>query len=81
MFGVSIFREGSRSVLVVCVFSPEWINGADSLPDRIILYLRGGAFMFRWPGIYTSMVARWCSRLKARALMVDYPPSHYKGWT
>lgn len=56
----------------------EWINGQDCRSDRIILYLHGGAFMFRWPGIYTSMVGRWCNRLKARALMVDYrlAPEH-----
>ncbi len=53
----------------------EWINGLDNHSERIILYLHGGAFMFRWPGIYTSMVARLCNRLKARALMVDYRPA------
>ncbi len=67
-----------RTPVAATGLAGEWINGPDSLPERIILYLHGGAFMFRWPGIYTSMVARWCSRLKARALMVDYrlAPEH-----
>jgi len=53
-------------------FAGEWIDCPESLPDRVILYLPGGAFLFRWPGVHAAMVARWCARLKARALMVDY---------
>jgi acetyl esterase/lipase len=53
-------------------FAAEWIDCAGGCPERVILYLQGGAFMFRWRGVYTAMIARWCKRLKARALMVDY---------
>jgi epsilon-lactone hydrolase len=53
-------------------FAGEWIDCPEGRPDRVILYLPGGAFLFRWPGVHTAMVARWCARLKARALMVDY---------
>lgn len=61
-----------RRTPVAGSFAGEWIDGPDSLAGRVILYLHGGAFMFRWPGVYTSMITRWCERLQARALMVDY---------
>jgi acetyl esterase/lipase len=59
-------------------FAGEWIDCPEARPDRILLYLPGGAFLFRWPGVHTAMIARWCARLKARALMVDYrlAPEH-----
>jgi acetyl esterase/lipase len=67
-----------RTPVVGAGFAGEWIDVPESRPDRIILYLHGGAFVFRWPGVHTAMVARWCARLKARALMVDYrlAPEH-----
>jgi hypothetical protein len=67
-----------RTPVIATGLVGEWIEGPESLPDRIILYLHGGAFMFRWPGIYSAMITRWCARLKARALMVDYrlAPEH-----
>jgi acetyl esterase/lipase len=59
-------------------FAGEWIDCPGSRPERVILYLHGGAFMFHWPGVYTAMVADLCRRLKARALMVNYrlAPEH-----
>ncbi len=67
-----------RTPLAAAGLGGEWIDGPDSRPERIILYLHGGAFMFHWYGIYTAMVARWCARLDARALMIDYrlAPEH-----
>jgi len=67
-----------RTPLAAPGLAGEWIECPDSVPDRIILYLHGGAFMFRWPRVYTSMVTRWCARLKSRALMIDYrlAPEH-----
>jgi acetyl esterase/lipase len=67
-----------RSPVDIAGISAEWIDAPDSQSNRIILYLHGGSFMFRFPGIYTAMVARWCLRLKARSLMVDYrlAPEH-----
>jgi epsilon-lactone hydrolase len=53
-------------------FAGEWLDWADSKPSRVILYLHGGAFLFHWPRIYAGMVASWCTRLRARALMVEY---------
>jgi len=61
-----------RTPLAGAGFAGEWIDCPGARPERVILYLHGGAFMFRWPGVYTSMLARWCRRLHARALMVDY---------
>ena len=59
-------------------FAGEWLDCPEALPDRVILYLPGGAFLFRWPGVHAAMIARWCARLKARALLVDYrlAPEH-----
>nr|ABQ11266.1 lipase/esterase [uncultured bacterium]AKQ70955.1 lipase/esterase [bacterium enrichment culture] len=56
----------------------EWISVPESRPERVLFYLHGGAFMFRMPGTHAAMVARWCRRLGARTLMVDYrlAPEH-----
>lgn len=56
----------------------EWIAVPESRPERVLLYLHGGAFMFRFPATHAAMVARWCRPLGARALMVDYrlAPEH-----
>ncbi|HTS24084.1 MAG TPA: alpha/beta hydrolase [Casimicrobiaceae bacterium] len=56
----------------------EWIDVPETRPERVLLYLHGGAFAFRFPKIHAGMVARWCRQLGARALMVDYrlAPEH-----
>jgi acetyl esterase/lipase len=56
----------------------EWITPADCRPERVILYFHGGAFVAHAPDLYAAMVARWCSDLRARALMIDYrlAPEH-----
>ena len=56
----------------------EWIDVPETVPKRTLLYLHGGAFAFRFPKIHAGMVAHWCRRLGARALMVDYrlAPEH-----
>jgi len=50
----------------------EWIEVPETHPDRVFLYFHGGAFIFRFPALHAGMVASWCRRLGARALMVDY---------
>ena len=50
----------------------DWLATKSSREDRTILYLHGGAFMFRYPRTHAAMVAPWCEALGARALMVDY---------
>ena len=59
-------------------FGADWLTMPGSRPERVILYLHGGAFVFRFPDIHAGMVATWCTRLKARALAVDYrlAPEH-----
>lgn len=55
-----------------------WLEGAAPDPQRVILFLHGGAFMFRYPKMHAAMVAPWCEALHARALAVDYrlAPEH-----
>lgn len=56
----------------------EWIEAPESRADRVLFYLHGGAFCLRFPRTHAAMVGRWCRRLGARALMVDYrlAPEH-----
>jgi acetyl esterase/lipase len=56
----------------------EWIHAPESRPDRTLLYLHGGAFVLRFPRLHAALAGRWCRRLGARALMVDYrlAPEH-----
>ena len=59
-------------------FQAEWVEAMDLQPERVILYLHGGAFMFRFPRSHARMAGQWCKALNARALMVDYrlAPEH-----
>jgi len=56
----------------------EWIDVPESRPDRVLLYLHGGAFLFRFPNLHATLAARWARPLRARILMVDYrlAPEH-----
>ena len=56
----------------------EWVDVPASRPDRVILYLHGGAFVLRLPATHSGLAARLCTRLGARALLVDYrlAPAH-----
>lgn len=56
----------------------EWVSVPGARDERVLYYLHGGAFMFRFPAVHAGMVARWCRRLNARALMPDYrlAPEH-----
>jgi len=56
----------------------EWIEVPESRRERVLLYLHGGAFIFRFPNSHAALVARLSRRLGARALMVDYrlAPEH-----
>ena len=52
--------------------SAEWITVPESRSDRILLYLHGGSFAFRFPNIHAAFAARLCRLLGARALLPDY---------
>jgi len=56
----------------------EWIVAPETLRERVILYLHGGSFAFRFPNAHASLAARLCRRLGARALIPDYrlAPEH-----
>jgi monoterpene epsilon-lactone hydrolase len=69
----------ARRTTVDCGGIPaEWIEVPETRTGRVLLYLHGGAFMFRFPSTHAGIVARWCRPLGARTLMVDYrlAPEH-----
>jgi monoterpene epsilon-lactone hydrolase len=59
-------------------FDAEWIEVEGTEPERVILYLPGGAYIIRMPNIHTAMVSKLCRNANARALMAYYrlAPEH-----
>jgi monoterpene epsilon-lactone hydrolase len=55
-----------------------WVDVPGAEPDRVILYLHGGAFIMETPRIHARLVAQFCRGTKARGLMVAYrlAPEH-----
>ena len=49
----------------------EWIT-AQADPARVVLYLHGGAFAFRFPAMHGAFAARLSRMLRARVLLPDY---------
>jgi epsilon-lactone hydrolase len=37
-------------------FRGEWLEVPESRPERVLLYLHGGAFMFRFPQVHAGLV-------------------------
>ena len=56
----------------------EWIAVPESRAERVLFYLHGGSFAFRFANAHAALVARLCRRLHARALIPDYrlAPEH-----
>ena len=56
----------------------EWVRVPESRPGRILLYLHGGSFTFRFPNVHAGFAARLCRQLGAQALIPDYrlAPEH-----
>jgi len=56
----------------------EQIVAPETRLERVILYLHGGSFAFRFPNAHAALAARLCRRLHARALIPDYrlAPEH-----
>jgi acetyl esterase/lipase len=59
-------------------FEAEWIQWGEPQPERVILYLPGGAYVIRMPNIHSGMVSKLCRHANARALMAYYrlAPEH-----
>lgn len=56
----------------------EWVRVPESREERVLLYLHGGSFAYRFPNTHASFAARLCRRLGARALIPNYrlAPEH-----
>ena len=50
----------------------EWVTVPETRAERVLLYLHGGSFAFRFPNAHAALAARLCRRLRARALIPDY---------
>jgi epsilon-lactone hydrolase len=59
-------------------FDTEWVSVEGTAPERILLYLPGGAYIIRTPNMHTAMVSRLCKTANAKALMAYYrlAPEH-----
>lgn len=72
-------EEWVRREPVACDGVPaQWVSVPESRPERVVLYLHGGSFAYRFPNAHGNFAARLCQRLEARALMPDYrlAPEH-----
>jgi len=56
----------------------QWVSVPESRAERVVLYLHGGSFAYRFPNAHANFAARLCERLEARALLPDYrlAPEH-----
>jgi acetyl esterase/lipase len=56
----------------------EWVSVPESRAERVLLYIHGGSFAFRFPNAHAALAARMSSRLGTRALIPDYrlAPEH-----
>jgi len=59
-------------------FDAEWVSAEGTAPERVLLYLPGGAYIIRTPNLHTAMVSRLCRVANARALVAYYrlAPEH-----
>jgi len=68
-----------RRIAVDCDgVAAEWVSVPQTRAGRVILYLHGGSFAFRYPNAHAALAARLCRRLGAQALIPDYrlAPEH-----
>lgn len=59
-------------------FDAQWVSADGTAPERVLLYLPGGAYIIRTPNLHTAMVSRLCRVANARALVAYYrlAPEH-----
>lgn len=65
-------RSFGRQPVVANGVPAEWIAIKSVRPERVILYLHGGGFMFSTPRLHARLAARLCRLLGAQALMPEY---------
>jgi acetyl esterase/lipase len=50
----------------------EWITPENSNPERVLLFLHGGGFVYGWNRVHCEMAGYLASQMGVRALGVDY---------
>jgi len=61
-----------REDVVTDGVSGLWLIPDNSLPDRVLLYLHGGGFIYGLSTLHVEMVAYLARKMGTRAMMVDY---------
>jgi acetyl esterase/lipase len=71
---LSIPRDTHREPVTIpkAPFEAEWLQYGEYDPERVILYLPGGAYVIRMPNFHSGMVSKLCRHANARALMAYY---------
>ena len=70
---------GARTRAVAAGQTPAlWVDVKEAKPERVVLYLHGGAFVTETPNFHAGLLARICTQAKARGLMLSYrlAPEH-----
>ncbi len=75
---VALDRSVARTPVDCDGVPAEWITVPESRDERVLFYLRGGSFAFRFANAHAALIARLCRKLHARALVPDYrlAPEH-----
>lgn len=75
---VAVHLTVKREAIECNGVAAEWVSVPETRAGRIVLYLHGGSFAFRFPNTHAAFAARLCRRLGARALIPDYrlAPEH-----
>ena len=68
----------SRTAVRCGTVPAEWVDVPKGRPERVLLYLHGGSFAFRFPNAHAALASRMCRRFGTRALIPDYrlAPEH-----
>ena len=71
-------RTSNARRSIAAAWRPSGSPSLESRRARVILYLHGGSFAFRFPNAHAALAARLCRHLGARALIPDYrlAPEH-----
>ncbi len=77
-FAVPRKTRRENATITHAEFDAEWVSAEGTAPERVLLYLPGGAYIIRTPNLHTAMVSRLCRVANARALVAYYrlAPEH-----